>query len=257
MGRSVYCVVTAAGSGSRFGDCGPKALVKLAGHTLLHHALRSLEPLDDLVGVVITAPSDCLDVFTEIARSAAVSYPWKVVAGGANRQISVYQGLQGLLTLDTAEGVLPANDPEAIVLIHDAARALTPRDQFQRVCSAVSSGCPAVVPATALVDTVREIAGESFCREGVEITPSGATPDRSQLRCVQTPQGFAGDVIFAAHEQAQSESISEGGALDDALLAARLGYQQYFVAGSMRALKITYPLDLKLATWLAENPEQT
>ena len=53
MGRSVYCVVTAAGSGSRLGNPGPKALVKLAGHTLLHHALRSLEPLDDLAGVVI------------------------------------------------------------------------------------------------------------------------------------------------------------------------------------------------------------
>ena len=151
---------------------------------------------------------------------------------------------------------MPANDPEAIVLIHDAARALTPRAQFQRVCLAVVSGCPAVVPATPLVDTVREIAGESFCREGVEITPSGATPDRSQLRCVQTPQGFAGNVVFAAHEQARKQSISEDGALDDALLAARLGYHQYFVAGSMRALKITYPLDLKLATWLVENPEQ-
>ena len=55
MGRSVYCVVTAAGSGSRLGNPGPKALVKLAGHPLLHHALRSLAPLDDLVGVVITA----------------------------------------------------------------------------------------------------------------------------------------------------------------------------------------------------------
>ena len=63
-------------------------------------------------------------------------------------------------------------------------------------------------------------------------------------------------MIFAAHEQARKESISEDGALDDALLAAKLGYQQYFVAGSMRALKITYPLDLKLATWLVENPEQ-
>lgn len=256
MGRSVYCVVTAAGSGSRLGNPGPKALVELAGHTLLHHALRSLEPLDDLAGVVITAPGDYLDAFTEIARTASLSYPWKVVAGGTNRQISVYQGLQGLLTFDTGEGIVPANDPEAIVLIHDAARALTPRAQFQRVCLAVVSGCPAVVPATPLVDTVREIAGESFCREGVEITPSGATPDRSQLRCVQTPQGFAGNVVFAAHEQARKQSISEDGALDDALLAARLGYQQYFVAGSMRALKITYPLDLKLATWLVENPEQ-
>lgn len=170
MGRSVYCVVTAAGSGSRLGNPGPKALVELAGHTLLHHALRSLEPLDDLAGVVITAPGDYLDTFTEIARTAALSYPWKVVAGGANRQISVYQGLQGLLTFETGEGIVPAKDPEAIVLIHDAARALTPRAQFQRVCLAVVSGCPAVVPATPLVDTVREIAGESFCRAGVEIT---------------------------------------------------------------------------------------
>ena len=256
MGRSVYCVVTAAGSGSRLGTSGPKALVEFAGNTLLHHALRSLEPVDNLVGVVITAPPDCIGAFTKVARCAALSYPWKVVAGGTTRQISVYQGLQALLAFNPGVGQVAADDPEAIVLIHDAARALTPKDQFERVCTAVASGCPAVVPATALVDTVREIAGDSFCRKGVEITPSGATPDRSHLRCVQTPQGFAGDVIFAAHEQAREETNSEGGALDDALLAARLGYQQYFVAGSRRALKITYPLDLKLATWLAENPEQ-
>ncbi len=256
MGRSVYCVVTAAGSGSRLGNPGPKALVEFAGNTLLHHALRSLEPLDDLVGVVITAPPDYISAFTEIARNAHLTYPWEVVSGGTIRQVSVYQGLQGLLTFDTNAGQVAADDPEAIVLIHDAARALTPRDQFQRVCSAVASGCPAVVPATTLVDTVREIAGDPFYREGVEITPSGATPDRSRLRCVQTPQGFAGNVIFAAHEQARQETFSEGGALDDALLAARLGYQQYFVAGSRRALKITYPLDLQLATWLAEDPNR-
>ena len=256
MGRSVYCVVTAAGSGSRLGTSEPKALVHLAGHTLLHHALRSLEPVDDFVAVVITAPGNYLNVFTQIAREAALSYPCRVVAGGANRQISVYQGLQGLLAFDTNQETPAANSPDAIVLIHDAARALTPKAQFERVCTAVASGCPAVVPATALVDTVREVAGESFYHQGVEITPSGATPDRSRLRCVQTPQGFPGDVIFAAHERARKEINSESGALDDALLAARLGYQQYFVAGSRQALKITYPLDLQLATWLAEDPQR-
>ena len=58
MGRSIYCVVTAAGSGTRLGNPGPKALVELAGSPLLHHSLRALEPLEDLVGVVITAPPD-------------------------------------------------------------------------------------------------------------------------------------------------------------------------------------------------------
>lgn len=256
MGRSIYCVVTAAGSGTRLGNPEPKALVKLAGHTLLHHALRAIEPLQDLAGVVITAPQDYLETFTQVARGAALSYPWKIVAGGATRQNSVYQGLQGLLSFDRDTGQVAADDPEAIVLIHDAARALTPLDQFQRVCTAVASGCPAVVPATELVDTVREVAGESFTRQGVEITPAGATPDRARLRCVQTPQGFAGNVIFAAHQQGREEDQAGGGALDDAMLVARLGYHQYFVAGSRRALKITYPLDLQLATWLAQNPNR-
>ncbi|WP_122819721.1 IspD/TarI family cytidylyltransferase [Varibaculum vaginae] len=253
MGRSIYCVVTAAGSGTRLGNPGPKALVNLAGSPLLHHALHTLESLKDLVGVVVTAPQDYLEAFTEIVQNAALPYPCKIVAGGSTRQYSVYQGLQGLLTFDKDEGQLAPDDPDAIVLIHDAARALTPLDQFQRVCSAVASGCPAVVPATELVDTVREIAGESFTRQELEITPAGATPDRSRLRCVQTPQGFAGNIIFAAHQQEQEADQVRGGALDDAMLVTRLGYQQYFVAGSRRALKITYPLDLQLATWMAQN----
>lgn len=256
MGRSIYCVVTAAGSGTRLGNPGPKALVELAGSPLLHHSLRALEPLEDLVGVVITAPPDYLETFTQVAQDASLSYPWKVVAGGSTRQNSVYQGLKGLLSFDRGARQVCADDPEAIVLIHDAARALTPLEQFQRVCRAVASGCPAVVPATELVDTVREVAGESFTRQGVAITPAGATPDRSRLRCVQTPQGFAGNVIFAAHQQGREKDQAEGGALDDAMLVARLGVQQYFVAGSRQALKITYPLDLQLATWLAQNPNR-
>ncbi|WP_270626035.1 IspD/TarI family cytidylyltransferase [Varibaculum timonense] len=256
MGRSIYCVVTAAGSGTRLGHNEPKALVNLAGKPILHHALCGLEPLGDLAGVAITAPANYLETFTQIAREAALSYPWTVLPGGSSRQKSVYEGLKGLLSFEPGNGQLPANDPTAIVLIHDAARALTPIAQFERVCQAVESGCPAVVPATELIDTVREVKGDTFTRQGLKITPAGSTPDRSRLRCVQTPQGFVGDIIFAAHDRAREESICEGEAVDDAVLVATLGHEQYFVPGSMRALKITYPLDLKLATWLAENPDR-
>jgi 2-C-methyl-D-erythritol 4-phosphate cytidylyltransferase len=141
------------------------------------------------------------------------------VAGGAERGESVAAGLAAL-----------SSDVE-IVLVHDAARCLTPVEVFDRVVAAVRSGAPAVVPGLAVVDTIKEVDDS-----GTVI----GTPDRGRLRAVQTPQGFRLDVLLRAHALPDS-------ATDDAALVERLGEPVLVVDGDPRALKITIADDLDTA----------
>ena len=143
-----------------------------------------------------------------------------VVPGGAERTDSVAAGLRAL---DPAAGV---------VLVHDAARALTPREVFERVVEAVRGGHPAVIPALPVTDTIKSVDAEDRVVD---------TPDRAGLRAVQTPQGFLRETLERAHAEAPRA------ATDDAGLVEAAGGQVVVVPGSMEALKVTTPWDLRVA----------
>ncbi|WP_238146617.1 2-C-methyl-D-erythritol 4-phosphate cytidylyltransferase [Ornithinimicrobium murale] len=234
----------AAGRGTRLGADRPKALVPL-GHgpdaePLVTHALRGVLSCPDLSDVVVVAPPDRMPQLTAAVRLAsrpgspeafegvrgqAVSV--RVVPGGEDRTDSVAAGLSAL-----AEGA-------GIVLIHDAARALAPTEVFERVVAAVRHGHPAVVPALAVTDTIKTV----DARDRVV-----ATPERSSLRSVQTPQGFLRETLERAHRQ------SAGSATDDAGLVEAMGGSVVVVEGDSRSLKITGPEDLAVATsWMPET----
>lgn len=156
----------------------------------------------------------------ELAESAVALLPGsvRVVVGGAERTDSVRAGL--------------AAAPEAdLVLVHDAARALTPPDLVRRVVAALRAGHAAVVPALPVVDTVKSVDAEGVVT---------GTPDRAALRAIQTPQGFAAEPLRRAYAE-------PGQATDDAGLVERLGIPVHTVAGDPLAFKITTPLDLVLA----------
>ena len=212
---TVGVVVPAAGEGVRLGPGGPKALRLLAGEPLLVHAVRGLRAAPSVGPVVVAAPP------TAVADVAALlsSYDVQVVAGGATRQQSVARGLAAL-------------PPEAaVVLVHDAARCLTPAAVVERVVAAVRAGADAVVPVLPVVDTVKRV-------DGARVV---ATVDRADLRAVQTPQGFRREVLEAAHAGEPDDHT------DDAGLVERAGGLVVTVEGSEEALKVTRPLDLLLA----------
>ncbi|MFM6848053.1 MAG: 2-C-methyl-D-erythritol 4-phosphate cytidylyltransferase, partial [Terrabacter sp.] len=178
----VGVIVVAAGSGSRLGASVPKAFVPLAGLPLLGHALRGVLSCAAAAEVVVVAPAahrgDAEALADGVCRELGSSVPVTVVVGGAERGDSVAAGLAVL-----------GEDVE-IVLVHDAARCLTPVAVFDRVVAAVAGGAVAAVPGTAVVDTIKQVdAG------GLVV----GTPDRSALRAVQTPQGFRRDVLERAH----------------------------------------------------------
>jgi 2-C-methyl-D-erythritol 4-phosphate cytidylyltransferase len=183
--------------------------------------------------------------------------PVTVVAGGAERQESVALALAA---------VPPDID---IVLVHDAARALTPPELIESVAAAVRSGAPAAIPVLPVVDTIKEVgpppesgapspsSGRSSPRStsaaaapstaaavggaGVPLEVVLGTVDRAVLRIVQTPQGFRHDVLAAAHASAVDPLT------DDAGLVEKAGVPVSCVPGSELAMKITRPLDLILA----------
>ena len=279
----VVAVLTAAGSGTRLGASGPKALVEIAGESLVRRAARGLLSAGVVRHVVVTAPAEYLDRFeaevagiTEVAGldGPGVSGTIEVVPGSPDsRQASVALGLAAALA---------AHPDAAVVLVHDAARALTPPEVVRRVVAAVRAGHDAVVPALPVTDTVKEVAGPDRSRShrsesghhetglyhstsnldrssaqrgrgaGVQIESVVGTPDRSRLRAVQTPQGFAAAALVAAHRLGADRAADEArSASDDAGLIEAAGGGVVVVEGDPLAMKVTTPVDLALADVLA------
>ncbi|TFD76935.1 2-C-methyl-D-erythritol 4-phosphate cytidylyltransferase [Cryobacterium fucosi] len=227
----VAVIVVAAGSGSRLGHSEPKAFVSLAGRTLLERALLTVFGMREPAQVIVVAPEDRLDQARAIAGAVAgpVGGRVDVIAGGPSRQDSVNRGLAVL-----RPGVLT-------VLVHDAARALTPSALCDAVVDAVRATGNGIVPGLAVVDAIKRVG------EGGAIL--GAV-DRSELSAVQTPQGFPRDVLVEAAAAATGE------AADDAAVVASAGHPVTVIPGDALAFKITTPWDLRraeslLSAWAA------
>jgi 2-C-methyl-D-erythritol 4-phosphate cytidylyltransferase len=211
-------VVPAAGSGERLAAGVPKAFYELDGRTLVERAVDGLLESGVVDRVVVAVPADRTDRAKLILGRDAT-----VVAGGANRGDSVSLALAAV-----SDGEQPD-----FVLVHDAARALTPPELVVRVVEALRAGHPAVVPALPVSDTIKAVDANGAVL---------GTPERAGLRAVQTPQGFATELLLRAYQQAGSVDFT-----DDASLVEHIGGQVQVVYGDPLAFKITTRLDLLLA----------
>ncbi|WP_181134819.1 MULTISPECIES: 2-C-methyl-D-erythritol 4-phosphate cytidylyltransferase [unclassified Rathayibacter] len=221
-------VVVAAGSGTRLGRERPKAYVDCAGRTILERSLRTVLLLAEPVQIVVVAPAALLEETAALAHAAgAPDGAVSVVAGGASRQESVARGLRALG---------PAVET---VLVHDAARALTPVDQFERVIAAVRETRGGVIPGLPVTDTIKRIRADG----GIL-----GTVDRSELAAVQTPQGFPRSLLDEAYASAEEDFT------DDAALLASRGGPSVVVTGDPLAFKITTPWDLARAEQVLAPP---
>lgn len=230
---STGAIITAAGSGSRLGADVPKALVTVAGRSLVLHAALRVRAAG-IVDIVVSAPDAHLGAVSGALSTdpALADARLVVVAGGPSRQASVAAGLRALR---------PAVD---VVLVHDAARALAPSALFTRVEAAVRAGHRAVVPGLAVTDTVKAVAAPE--QDGLALVLN--TPDRGSLRAVQTPQGFDRALLEAAHLAGAGRADAEASAAtDDAALVEALGEPVWVVPGERAAFKITTADDLVLA----------
>ncbi len=182
--------------------------------------MRTLLKVVDLV--VVAAPAD--EVTSVRAGLVSFGAQVVVVSGGATRQESVSLAL----------AAVPAGVD--VVLVHDAARPLTPGSLVAAVVEAVRGGARAVVPGLPVADTIKSVddAGRVV-----------GTLDRSRLRAIQTPQGFARDLLERAHAAAGEDQHT-----DDAGLVERLGEAVTVIPGAEEAFKVTRPFDLLLAEGL-------
>lgn len=219
---TTWAVVVAAGAGERFGVDRPKAFAALCGRPLLAESIERLEASEWIDAVVLSAPPGWEEPTILLAEELVAGKVAAVVTGGSTRAESVRNAL--------AE--VPA---EALVaLVHDAARPLLREEVIERVLLPLGEGVDGVVPAIALADTVKRVAG------GLVVE----TLHRTDLVAVQTPQAFVADRLRAAY------AADVAGATDCASLVERQGGQIRVVEGDPLLLKVTTQEDLRFVEHL-------
>ena len=237
----VVALIAAAGKGTRLGASVPKAFVRLRGRSLVERSIAAMIN-SAVVDEVVVLVSPDMEAYAEelldnagLLDPAATGVPVTLAHGGGERADSVWAGLR----------TIPHR--EAVVLIHDAARALTPPGMIARVARRVLEGAPAVVPVLPVADTIKQV-------DGGVVT---ATPDRASLRVVQTPQGFLLSDLRAANEAYFAATDPGFTATDDASLMEWHGVPVVTVQGDPMAFKVTTPIDMTLARTITDEAEPT
>ena len=221
-GGAVDVLIPAAGSGRRLGRAENKILLPLGGQPLIRRTLRVFQTHPAIARIwLVVREADRAALEPCFPPGAARRRLMPFVSGGAERQQSVYRGLQAM-----------AADPPAWVLVHDGARPFCSRTLLERVLEALPRA-EGVVPVLPLTDTVRRIG------------PGGSeVVDRAGLHRVQTPQGFRWHALWEAHRRAARDGLR---GTDDAQLLEEAGLTLAFVAGDPDNLKITSEEDYRRA----------
>jgi len=221
-------VLTAGGSGARFGGPIPKQFLEIKpGLPLLRCALETFNAFPGVEAIALTLPPDRVEDWTPLIAH----FPkLRVVAGGPERWISVRHGVEAL----------PASVNR--VLIHDAARPFTPWSVIRRCLQALERGT-SVIAAIGVTDTVKEVDGAFVIK----------THDRSKLIRVQTPQGFPRPVLNDIYARGVP---AEPTPTDEAMIVESAGLPVEWVEGSFLSRKITTPEDWEWAEWTLARIEK-
>lgn len=234
--RPVVAIVAAAGKGTRLGAELPKAYVELRGRSLVERSVDAMITSQVIDEVIVVIDPTMEEYATKVlSAQLQAEIPVRLVHGSVERADSVWCGLQAI------------NHEQAVVLVHDAARALTPPGMIARVARAVLAGNPAVIPVLPVADTIKVVADQQ-----VE-----STLDRASLRAVQTPQGFELTQLIAANNAYFAGGNPSFVATDDASLMEWFGVPVTCVQGDPMAFKVTTPIDYALAQAVVNEAEPT
>ena len=221
-----YCgaVIVAAGSASRMGGI-DKVMAPLGGEPMIVKTVRAFQQCDAIREIVVVTRPDLIVPIMDLC--ASMDKVRAVVAGGSSRQVSVSLGLNAL------------SEKVKLAAIQDGARPFVTWQLIDRVVRAAHS-FGAAAPAIPVKDTIKEVNGGVVKQ----------TPDRSTLFAVQTPQVFDFDLLRAALKKAEQENAQ---VTDDCSAVERMGMSVKIVEGDERNIKVTTPLDLKIAELLLEE----
>ena len=219
-------VIVAAGSASRMGGI-DKVMADLGGEPMIVRTVRAFQNCDAIASIVIVTREDLIRPISDLCRD--MKKVAAVVAGGKSRQESVHLGLNAL-----PKGT-------KLAAVHDGARPLISWQVIDRVVRAANT-YGAAAPAIPVKDTIKVVEGR-LVKE---------TPDRSSLMAVQTPQVFDFDLLRGALKKAEEEGAA---VTDDCSAVERTGMRIKIVEGDERNLKVTTPMDLKIAELLLEETQ--
>lgn len=228
--KKCTAIVLAAGQGRRMGTKVQKQYLQINDKPILYYSLYAFEQssvIDDVILVVGENQTEyCRN---EIVSKYGFSKVRSIVQGGAERYISVWNGLQEV-------------EDEGYIFIHDGARPFVDEEILNRAYKDVQN-CKACVVGMPVKDTIKLADSEGFVDE---------TPERNLLWTIQTPQVFDSRLVKEAYELLmEQESIQ---VTDDAMVVEQmLGHKVKLTLGSYENIKITTPEDLKVAETFAKN----
>lgn len=221
-------VVVAAGKGSRMQTVESKQFLILNGKPILVHTLSLFQKMEQVNSIVLVTGADDVERCRGYIKQYGLSKVQSVVAGGQERQDSVYKGLQ-MLTTDTEW-----------VLVHDGVRPFTAKEHII-ACWHKAMETGAAVLAVPVKDTIKVVDTTGKIQ---------STPDRRSLWAIQTPQAFRFSLLLEAYEQARKTGFI---GTDDAMLVEQLGISVQVVEADYYNIKITTPEDLPWANWIIHN----
>ncbi|MFS0724500.1 2-C-methyl-D-erythritol 4-phosphate cytidylyltransferase [Paenibacillus sp. 1P07SE] len=216
-------VVVAAGRGTRMGSAESKQYLMLGGQPILARSLALFESMPEVTEIVLVVGSQDVERCSGWAARYGLDKLSRVVAGGKDRQESVYLGLQAVTA--------------SWVMVHDGVRPLVSREAVRRCCTMAERQGAAVL-AVPVKDTIKQVDEDGLI---------AATPDRRSLWAIQTPQAFRYDLLLAAHESAREAGFA---GTDDAMVVERAGAPVAVAEGEYTNIKITTPEDLPYAEFL-------
>ena len=219
-------VIVAAGTASRMGGI-DKVMAPIKGEPMILRTVRNFQNCDAISEIVIVTRPDLIVPITNLCKN--MGKVTAVVAGGNSRQESVNLGLNAL------------GDKVKLAAVHDGARPLITWQVIDRVVRAANT-YGAAAPAVPVKDTIKVV-------EGYVVKN---TPDRATLRAVQTPQVFDYDMLRGALKKAELDGAQ---VTDDCSAVERIGLTVKIVEGDERNIKVTTPMDLKIAEMLLEEME--
>ena len=202
-------------------------MADLGGEPIIVRTVRAFQNCDAIASIVIVTREDLIRPISDLCRD--MKKVAAVVAGGKSRQESVHLGLNAL-----PKGT-------KLAAVHDGARPLISWQVIDRVVRAANT-YGAAAPAIPVKDTIKVVEGR-LVKE---------TPDRSSLMAVQTPQVFDFDLLRGALRKAEEDGAQ---VTDDCSAVERTGMRIKIVEGDERNLKVTTPMDLKIAELLLEETQ--
>lgn len=220
---TLYCIIVAAGSGSRFGSDLPKQFCELNGKPVLMHTIDSFRSSRHDVKIILVLNRDHLQLWQDLCSQHNFKTP-AIAFGGATRWESVKNALTGIS--------LPEGG-RSVVMVHDGARPVVSPELLDRIIGATGEST-GVIPVIPVSDSLRMLDGDG------KSTPV----DRSIYRAVQTPQAFDGRLLLEAYRLPYRDTFT-----DDASVMAAAGYPDIrLVDGDPHNIKITLPDDLRIAS---------